>query len=312
MCLTQVSLPSPDMQPRILTGGMSEHIKYPDSSKPPPTTVNGRKSVSAQPQPVQRPSGDAGAPIQPRDGSPYDQVSDSDEARRAVSPAGRQPLVNGSQFMSGKGKGKARDGDYEGYDVGESSPDTVESMGARESAVSPDGGRAKSPTNAGANRAVSPAQVAEVYDPAGPQASLASVIMQRNGANARSPSPVVVERAKSPLESLYNRAPGSPTVNGFVKPGSTGNLTADLIRDLKDKEAEVEALKKKQAWMRAALIKAERSGFIYAESEEELSSRAEDDDIDGRKVTEMVINFKQLKAKMQVRARHVGGPRELC
>ncbi len=53
--------------------------------------------------------------------------------------------------------------------------------------------------------------------------------------------------------------------------------------------------------MKAALLKAERSGFIYAESEEELSSRADDDDIDGRKVTEMVINLKQLKAKIQVR-----------
>ncbi|TBU34681.1 hypothetical protein BD311DRAFT_746594 [Dichomitus squalens] len=292
--------PQKPEDPSIIHVLDTKHIKYPDSSKPPPPAVNGRKSVSAQPQPVQRPSGDAGAPLQPREESPYDKVIDNDEARRAGSPTGRQLLVNGAQSLSSKGKVKARDGDYEGYDVGESSPDTVESSGMRENAVSPDGGRAKSPTNMGAGRAVSPSQAAEMYDPAGPQASLASVIMQRNGVNARSPSPVVVERAKSPLESLYNRAPASPTVNGFVKPGSTGNLTADLIRDLKDKEAEVEALKKKQAWMKAALLKAERSGFIYAESEEELSSRADDDDIDSRKVTEMVINFKQLKAKIQV------------
>lgn len=189
----------------------------------------------------------------------------------------------------------------ENYD-GESSPEGVDPIIAmRESAVSPDGGRAKSP--ALASRAVSPAHVVDVYDPAGAQASLASVMMARNGTGARSPSPTVVDRSKAPIDTFYK--PASPTVNGFTK-GSTGNITADLIRDLKDREAELEAMKKKESWMKAALLKAERSGFIYAESEEELSSRADDDDIDGRKVTEMVINLKQLKAKIQVRHRRKG------
>lgn len=274
-----------------------EHIKYPDSSKPPPPAANGRKSVSAQPVQA-RPSGEAPNGI--RDGSPgYEPMSDSEDVRRAVSPTGRQK-TNGvpPQSISGKGKGKMRDEEFDG----ESSPETTEAaVTMRESAVSPDNARAKSPTGP-ASRATSPAQgvtTSDVYDPAGPQASLASVMMSRNGLGARSPSPVV-DRSKGPLDAFYK--PASPTVNGFAKPGSTGNLTADLIRDLKDKEAEVEALKKKEAWMKAALLKAERSGFIYAESEEELSSRADDDDIDGRKVTEMVINLKQLKAKIQVRA----------
>ena len=273
----------------------TEHIKYPDSSKPPPPAANGRKSI-VQPGAVQpRPSVE-GVATGPRDSSPgYEQQSDNEEARRAVSPTGRQK-TNGvpPQSLTGKGKGKMRDEDYDG----ESSPEMVEAAAAvRESAVSPDNPRAKSPTGT-ASRAVSPSQgAAEVYDPAGPQASLASVIMSRNGLAARSPSPVV-DRSKAPLDAFFK--PASPTMNGFAKPGSTGNITADLIRDLKDKEAEVEALKKKEAWMKAALLKAERSGFIYAESEEELSSRADDDDIDGRKVTEMVINLKQLKAKIQV------------
>ncbi|RPD82328.1 hypothetical protein L226DRAFT_556194 [Lentinus tigrinus ALCF2SS1-7] len=272
----------------------TKHIKYPDSSKPPPTAANGRKSVGAQPVQA-RPSGDTPNGI--RDGSPaYEPMSDSEDVRRAVSPTGRQK-TNGvpPQSISGKGKGKMRDDEFDG----ESSPETTEAAVAmRESAVSPDNARAKSPTGP-ASRATSPAQgvtTSDVYDPAGPQASLASVMMSRNGLGARSPSPVV-DRSKAPLDAFYK--PASPTVNGFAKPGSTGNLTADLIRDLKDKEAEVEALKKKEAWMKAALMKAERSGFIYAESEEELSSRADDDDIDGRKVTEMVINLKQLKAKIQ-------------
>ncbi|KAI0756785.1 hypothetical protein C8Q80DRAFT_1130480 [Daedaleopsis nitida] len=273
----------------------TKHIKYPDSSKPPPPAVNGRKSVVAQSGVTpQRPSAEA-ALNGMREASPaQDPISDSEEARRAASPIGGH-ILNGMtpQSLSDKGKGKMRDDENDGG----SSPENAEAAAViRESAVSPDGGRARSPTGP-ASRAVSPAQAAsDLYDAAGPQASLASVIMSRNGLAARSPSPVV-DRSKGPVDAFYK--PASPTVNGFPKPGSTGNLTADLIRDLKDKEAEVEALKKKEAWMKAALLKAERSGFIYAESEEELSSRADDDDIDGRKVTEMVINLKQLKAKIQ-------------
>ena len=205
-----------------------------------------------------------------------------------MSPSGRLKGMNGVATHMDKGKARMREDD------GESSPEGFEAVVTRESAVSPDGGRAKSP--ALASRAVSPTHVvvAEMYDPAGPQASLASVIMSRSAAGARSPSPTV----RPPVDGLFK--PASPTVNGFAKPGSTGNLTADLIRDLKDREAEIETLKKKESWMKAALLKAERSGFIYAETEEELSSRADDDDIDGRRVTEMVINLKQLKAKIQV------------
>ncbi|KAL1951460.1 hypothetical protein VTO73DRAFT_609 [Trametes versicolor] len=278
----------------------TKHIKYPDSNKPPPAGMAGRKSQIG-PQPIQKPGVENGTPNSNRPISPsYDVGSDSDNVQRAVSPSGRSKTPNGtaiSGIASMKGKSRARDEEYDG----ESSPENTESA-FRDSAVSPEGTRAKSPPNT-ASRAVSPAQGVDVYDPNAPQASLASVMMSRNGGAgaARSPSPVVADRSKNTLESFYK--PASPTVNGFAHiahtKGSTGNITADLIRDLKDKEAEVEGLKKKEAWMKAALLKAERSGFIYAESEEELSSRADDDDIDGRKVTEMVINLKQLKAKIQ-------------
>ncbi|KAI0639641.1 hypothetical protein C8Q77DRAFT_1185278 [Trametes polyzona] len=273
----------------------TKHIKYPDSNKPPPAALAGRKSQIG-PQPIQKPGSEPNAPNAGRPISPsYEHGSDSD-VQRAVSPTGRAKTPNGTiqPVASVKGKGRVRDEEFDG----ESSPENTEPA-IRDSAVSPDVARAKSPASI-ASRAVSPSQgvSADVYDPNGPQVSLASVMMARNGPSGRSPSPVV-DRSKGPLDAFHK--PGSPTVNGFAhtKPGSTGNLTADLIRDLKDKEAEVEALKKKEAWMKAALLKAERSGFIYAESEEELASRADDDDIDSRKVTEMVINLKQLKAKIQ-------------
>ena len=54
--------------------------------------------------------------------------------------------------------------------------------------------------------------------------------------------------------------------------------------------------------MKVALAKATRSGFVYADPEP-LGSNAEDDDIDGRKISEMVINLKHLKAKLQVSVR---------
>jgi hypothetical protein len=70
----------------------------------------------------------------------------------------------------------------------------------------------------------------------------------------------------------------SPSANGFTSPrpgsvshgghgGSTGNITADLIRDLKAKEAEVDNMKNREVWMKAALSKASRSGFVYEDRE---------------------------------------------
>jgi hypothetical protein len=59
-------------------------------------------------------------------------------------------------------------------------------------------------------------------------------------------------------------------------------------------------MKKREAWMKAALAKASRSGFVYAD-EEQLDNDAEnDDDVDSRRVAEMVLNLKHLKTKIQV------------
>ncbi|KAL1951445.1 hypothetical protein VTO73DRAFT_594 [Trametes versicolor] len=165
-------------------------------------------------QPIQKPGVENGTPNSNRPISPsYDVGSDSDNVQRAVSPSGRSKTPNGtaiSGIASMKGKSRARDEEYDG----ESSPENTESA-FRDSAVSPEGTRAKSPPNT-ASRAVSPAQGVDVYDPNAPQASLASVMMSRNGGGgaARSPSPVVADRSKNTLESFYK--PASPTVNGFA------------------------------------------------------------------------------------------------
>ncbi|OBZ78636.1 Tip elongation aberrant protein 1 [Grifola frondosa] len=273
---------------------VTEHIKYPDSSKPPPTggvTGASRKSTIGA-QPGQQPSPTPGSVIvSNRALSPtMEQSSDSDDMRRAISPssamsAPKAPNGLTQQSLSFKAKGKApmrpRREDEEDYD-GESSPEVVSSETAlRDSALSPDQGALGVRYSA---------------------INVRCLRARRKDMTAVSPPSPVIDRSKAPLDAFYAVKPGSPTlVNGVghVKPGSTGNITADLIRDLKDKEAEMEGMKKKEAWMKATLIKASRSGFIYAQSEEELTAHAEDDDFDGQKVADMVINFKQLKAKLQ-------------
>ncbi|KAH9947722.1 hypothetical protein B0H21DRAFT_852629 [Amylocystis lapponica] len=255
----------------------TKHIKYPDSNKlppsGPPTTAPTRKAS-------------VGLPSSPSNGIRPIQYSICREGPNGIT----QPSLSGLVKDKGPLRPTREDED------GESSPEVTTSESAtRERALSPEQGRAKSPNYiVPGGRAVSP----EIGQPV----SMASAVMGRSALSARSPSPNVDRSKAAPLDAFYGAKPASPTLpNGYGhgKPGSTGNLTADLIRDLKEKEAEMEAMKKREAWMKAALSKASRSGYIYAESEDELGSRADDDDIDGRRVTEIVVTFKQLKAKLQ-------------
>ena len=202
--------------------------------------------------------------------------------------------------------------------------------GEQQRAVSPDQMqmqmRATSPNAFSSNRAASPiTQVVERHEQQ--PLSMATAVMNMNGSaaprsaspaqmrsqspvvvrsmspTARSASPlVVVERGKSSMDEYYAPKVASPTVNGFAhgsNKGSTGNITADLIRDLKEKEADIEQMKKREAWMKAALAKATRSGFIYADADA-LGSDNDDEDIDSRRVAEMVISLKHVKAQLQV------------
>lgn len=162
-------------------------------------------------------------------------------------------------------------------------------------AISPEQQRARSPNAFSSNRAASPAG-----DSYGQSLGMAgAAAMNMNGINGTAP------RAASPQGVYYSQPSSSATPNGNGyghggRGGSAGNVAGDLLRELKEKEAEMDAMKKKEAWMKAALAKATRSGFVYADSEQ-LGPNSEDDDIDGRKISEMVINLKHLKAKLEVR-----------
>lgn len=119
--------------------------------------------------------------------------------------------------------------------------------------------------------------------------------MGLNGVTGRS-SPAV-DRARQPPDVFYNVNPDPSMGNGSTRPvsrnGSTTNITADLVRDLKMKEVELENTKKQMSWLREALGKAARSGYAYAERDTDMEIASDQN-------TELVLRFKQFKAQLQV------------
>lgn len=269
-----------------------EHIKYPNSDKA--VNANGDRKPSLTGPQVSGgvPSANGGRPI-----SPEQQMSDGDEVRRALSPSNqarsRTPNGTAQQSLASIAHGRSRRGpdDLEG---GDSSPEHSQND-VRERARTPDQvqGRAKSPQlYANASRATSPA--GDGQEPI----SMATAMLSRNGFTGRSPSPNV---DKARADAQYTGKSTSPVLNGSpYGKAPTGNVAADPIIALKQKEAEVEAMKKREAWMRAALSKAARLGFIYEQSDGDVLASADEDDIDGQKVAQMIVNFKQLHARLQV------------
>jgi hypothetical protein len=177
----------------------------------------------------------------------------------------------------------------------------------RERAFSPEQGRVKSPALSSASRATSPN--GEVYTPPSVQQPNIASVVGSNGfaARARSPSP------RQQPYTVPGTGPGravSPTPQGVHRPGSTGNVTADLIRELKAKETEMEGMKKREAWLKVVLTKASRAGFVYEDgdlNEAELlelseSVSAKESGPAGDRLKEMAVKFKQLKAIVQVRS----------
>lgn len=286
----------------------TEHIKYPDSSKTPPPQNPARKSsvppAAVQQSPPQQqqqqqitPSSSGPVLNGSRSMSPL-QGSDSEDPRRAMSPTNTRPNANGSAapqpMLNGKGKAPMRPRrDDEGEDVMNN-----ESF-IRERAMSPEQqlqARAKSPTNVVANRAISPTNGPDSQAP-----NLMGVSMSMNGIGGRS-SPAV-DRSKPPVDGFYSPA-ASPTVNGYhhhsaSRQGSVGNVTGDLLREIKAREGDIESMRRQMLWMKEALVKASRSGYIYADrdgSHEDSSLEVND----GANA-ELLLRFKQFKALMQVR-----------
>jgi hypothetical protein len=161
----------------------------------------------------------------------------------------------------------------------------------RERALSPDQARALSPYARGGT-------------PTGP-VSIESMV--KTGQPQRSESPLVErERAKSPDAPNFGQSQSNITsVNGFTaahgtKTGSPSDVSADLLRDLKTRDAELETLRRRQAWMKAALVQACHAGFVYVNASPGDDDRGVTDE--QPKIAEAVITLKQLHGSIQVRS----------
>jgi hypothetical protein len=272
--------------------GNTEHIKYPKSDPSavkPGTSSLVRKSsagVSTQQEQQQRPPSSTSTNAA-RAVSPLQQAADPGELRRAVSPQNARiprPTPNEliSQPASVNGKPRRVPG---GDDDAEVSTESA----IRERTRSPEQTRALSPPARGGT----------------PTVSIESLV--KTGQHQRSESPLVErERTKSPDAQSYGQQQSSlSSVNGFSlvhgsKSGSTGDVSADLIRDLKTRDAELEALRRRQAWMKAALVQACHAGFVYVNASPGDEDRGIPDD--QPKIAEAVITLKQLHGSIQVRA----------
>jgi hypothetical protein len=85
----------------------------------------------------------------------------------------------------------------------------------------------------------------------------------------RSESPLVeCDCTKSPEAQNYRQQqPNLASANGITvhstKAGSASSITTNLIHDVKARDAELETLRRREAWMRAALAQALHAGFVY-------------------------------------------------
>lgn len=295
-----------------------EHIKYPESNKMPQQNVpngtnNTRKSsvTTTTPQPP-RPTGSSpthghsmssGVINGMRAMSPNGaQSPDPEELRRAISPTGQQkPQANGiSQGpFSSKDKGKnpvrprREDDDYGGADSAETNPTSIERP---ERAVSPEQ-RARSPYNQTA-RAMSPSGQHNGDEGSG-SLSMGTVaaMTASNGSGTRSLSPIV-DRSKSSADQYYGGKSDSP-VNGLANGHMNGSQTSGT-----DSLA-LDSMQKREAWLKAALVRASRSGFVYADLQEPpedlvLDFSASGDQGESKRVVEMVMNLKHMRATIQV------------
>jgi hypothetical protein len=271
----------------------TEHIKYPkldpnavkagDKNQLTRKTSTGPPGQDQPPQATSSPSG----PIPTRAASPSQQSTDPEELRRAISPQNaraQRPGPNGLPLQPPSVNGKPRRAPG-GDDDGEGS---IESA-IRERALSPDQARARSP----------PARAAS---PTGP-ISIESLV--KTVQHQRSESPMVDrERAKSPDAQNHgqqqsNLASVNELTSGHgTKTGSIGNVTADLNRDLKAHESELETLRRREAWMKAMLAQASHAGFVYINASPGDEDRVLTDE--HPKIAEAVITLKQLHGRIQV------------
>ncbi|KAJ7107616.1 hypothetical protein C8R43DRAFT_1044594 [Mycena crocata] len=275
----------------------TKHIKYPVN---PPPVQGVARNTSLNPAPVQLANTANGV----RSMSPsIPPGSDPEDPRRAMSPTNSLKNKPPNGMVNGKGKAPMRprrdDDDASGPDDRtDEGPQTERQRTMSPEQTPPSAAasiRAKSPAFS-VNRAVSPANGIGGGDSQPP--NMVGVSMGLNNLSGRG-SPAV-DRSRPPNDAFYNAAPGSPTGgNSHFGHGSrqgSVSVTSDLLKDLKAKEVELEGVKRQMAWMKEALGKASKSGYVYVQRDEGADDGTEG--TSGRNV-ELALKFKQFKAQMQ-------------
>jgi len=115
-------------------------------------------------------------------------------------------------------------------------------------------------------------------------------------------SPVVSYPASQNGSSLALNG-SFPTRSGSgAGTGSVSSVAADLVKDLKAKDFELDGLKRQMSWMKEALLKAAKAGYV-------LPDRQGSPDLtiggvsglEGHDRAELLLKFKQFRADVQVR-----------
>lgn len=159
--------------------------------------------------------------------------------------------------------------------------------------------RSKSPTNiAGGQRVMSPPNgQSSIRGARSPSPPGDAFVYPSKGPNGQGP----VTGRVSPMH-----APGHSI--GHTRPGSQSNIAADVVRDLRAKEAELETLRRRETWMRAALSKASKAGFSWNDlpfdgEGEGDNARHEASSEDARRLIDLAFRLKQERAALQVSVR---------
>jgi len=107
------------------------------------------------------------------------------------------------------------------------------------------------------------------------------------------------ERPAPPPDAFYYGR--SPTANGFTGRPSSLSGTGDVLRELKAKEAEMDAGAKREMALRVIIGRAIQQGFVPGDSEQDLPNG----EVQGngevvRRLTDAMVRLKQEKAVIQV------------
>ena len=107
------------------------------------------------------------------------------------------------------------------------------------------------------------------------------------------------DRPAPPSDAFYYSR--SPTANGFQGRPSSLSGTADLIRELKSREAELDHGRKREAALRVVIGRAMAQGYVPSQEEETLIPERDADESEmGQRLQDALIKLKQEKALIQV------------